>query len=299
MKFRKLVAMMFISLYCMFSFSGCFPPSKKLNKSDLTLPEPPKIEVKVDEKSQEISKLNDSISAKAQDIKSSSVSIQENVVDANKINKVPEVTAKLNTIDVKAKSIQKNSEQIIENTQEMKVPISQLVKAQVQIESLQKYVKDATAQIKELSKTNSEYVDQIQKYENDAKAKNQRIWMFVISICALLLIAGVLISIYVNPKTGIPLIVAAITCSSIAYFMAQYAWIIGLIGGLFFLGIIVYAIYYIYVHKKALVESITSLELLKNAKGEWNTIKQNVKNIQSPTTQKIVSSIKYDERIGK
>lgn len=306
MKLKNAFAYLLISS-CLILSDGCIWWNKPVPPTPS--PEPPRIEMKVQENVEHIDKLKETIEDKATDIKNNSVSIQENVKDANSINKVKEVGVKLDAIDTKAKVIEKTSVAIIENTKEMKVPISELAKLQVQLDALQKYISEYTEKsnetIKELSKTNAVYVKDIEKLKSDANAKAQKILMIVLSICCVMLIGGVLLSVYGQPKVGIPLAIGAIGCFSIAYFMAAYTWLIGIVGGVFILGIIVYSISYIYTHKKSLIESMISFETVKSELKKvvdsktWENVKDTVNNIQSPTTQKIIKNLKFDERIGK
>ena len=133
--------------------------------------------------------------------------------------------------------------------------------------------------------------------------------MMVEALAALLLVGGVIVTAYVDKKTGIALIASALFIASIAYFMAAYAWIVAIFGGIVFFCAFAYIGYCLYVNRKdleirqkALEQSVKSFEVIKNI--DWdasndatNHAKEKVDLIQSPETKKLVNEIKLVEGI--
>ena len=195
---------------------------------------------------------------------------------------------------------------ILESTETLGEVETELAKGNVEVKALETHaekqekvakqvVSDNKALLVELEKKEKK----LQEYKEGAKQRQQKIWMSVVGFSAILMVFGVFLAVYSNPKMGVSLVISSVACASIAYFMAEYAGYVALAGGSVVLISFGYLVYYTAVHRKALVESIMSFEIAKGKDWENEKTKTEVSSIQSNVTKKLVSDIRFKERIGK
>ena len=209
----------------------------------------------------------------------------------------------LGDLDKLLVQVDENQENIIQSTIKIVQSTSDLTKINIELEKINTYLDEVDKSNKALKKDNDELrkdneakVQEIKEFEEGVKAANNKIWMGIVGLCALGAAIGVALAIWVSPKVGIGITVGSLMLSSIAYFMAQYAMIVAIVGGCVFLGGVIWALYTFIVHKKALVESAISMEALKHK--DWDEVKESIKDLQSNTTASLIRDIKYKERIG-
>jgi hypothetical protein len=134
---------------------------------------------------------------------------------------------------------------------------------------------------------------EIEEYKNGAKKKQQTIWMSIMAACGIGFLVGVFMAVSGNTKIGTSIAITSLVVSAVAYFMAAYAWIVALCGGVLFIIAFGFVIQYMYRYKKAVIETATSLEVVKSSdKILWDTNRELVQKIQSPHTSKIIKDIK-------
>jgi hypothetical protein len=202
-----------------------------------------------------------------------------------------------------AKEIKESQNTILESAKELDASTKNLTRVDIELMGVHKYLNDVRAENLEIlaametvKKENEELSALVGDFESGAKAAQQEIWMWIVGICALGLGVGVVLAIWVDPKLGVGVAAASLTVAAIAYFMAEYALIVAIVGGCIFLGFIAYAISIFVEHKKALVESAMTVEMTKN--GEWDEVKGGVTNVQSNSTRKLINDIKMKYNIG-
>ena len=135
--------------------------------------------------------------------------------------------------------------------------------------------------------------------EENAKVKDKhaqdirKMWVTVASIGALMFVGSVLVTIFYSHKLGFALMMASLLISVIATVMYTYMHIIVIVGGLFVLGLLVYMLYNAWADKKALSESVKSLEITKRQ--AWKDgARERVQQLQSPITKQRVSKVKEE-----
>jgi len=114
-------------------------------------------------------------------------------------------------------------------------------------------------------------------------------------LSALAIAAGVAMSIWVDPRIGIGLVIGGSVMTAISYFMMKYLAVLVLFIGVIFVLAFGYLIWHIVINRKALIDSVITVEELKGA--SWDKAKDRVKRIQSPKSRKIIDELKHKERI--
>ena len=261
--------------------------------------DPPKIEKSLRDGTQKVSDSNSKVRSLASSSESSAIEIKKNVESGKKTNPRLE----------EWKEIISEAEEIEENSKEQKAlldksdrAVEEMTELHYEIIKLQKYIEDVHESNKEIRKINDALTEQnkniktqLEDVENGAKAQNQKIWMTVIGFCALGLVAGVLLAIGGYKKIGIGLAACALFIAAIAYFMSAYAWLVAIAGGVVFFMFFGGVIYFLYVYRKSLIETVTTTEMIKHK--EWNEAKEDINKFQSNMTKKLVSEIKVDNQI--
>jgi GTPase SAR1 family protein len=210
----------------------------------------------------------------------------------------------LKEIDDYAENIDKKQRDIIKSTTKLDEATRGLSRVDIELMGVNQYLKDVAKnngdlhdQNAKLQKQHTKGQEELREYEEGVAAQNNKIWMGIVSGCALFAALGVAIAIWVNPKIGIGITSACLIMSSIAYFMAKFAWIVAIVGGVLFLGGVVWALWFFVIHKKALVESTISMETLKHK--DWDEAKDTIANVQSTSTASLIRDLKYKNKIGK
>jgi hypothetical protein len=108
---------------------------------------------------------------------------------------------------------------------------------------------------------------------------------------------GIGLVVYGMGKIGIVLTIVSATMASVAYFMAQYAHLVAIAGGVILFCIIGCLGYVVVTNRKALIESLTCFEITKNKTWTEDT-KNEVNTIQSNKTKKVIRELKHKENIG-
>jgi len=276
--------------------AGCISLKKDIPQIPKAL-DPIKIENTIQDSATDLSINNSKIKAKALDNEICS----ELITRATKIGKEksPEIhewktverfasTIKDNSI--KQQNYLKNNEVVLEKIAEINYELNKL---KIYLKEVEESNKTLIKQNKDLRKNIGKLEDKIENLSQKASQQNQKIWMGVMGFCALLLVGGIIATVYGLRKLGIGAVAAALIIAPIAYFMSTYAWVLAIIGGfllIIFFGVLLYIVYE---HREALVESITSLEITKHKK--WGDVKEDVKKIQSHKTKKLVNKYKVEK----
>ena len=210
------------------SLLSCIHFPQKKQKS-IVIPEIPKVKIDLKKQSEVLNNVQTETVEKIEEIKKETINIKEKTDEGEKVS--PDLTQwgkikqSADIIDLKADDIQIK-------TNELKLVQSKLFENMAKIEELKKYSKTVGSSVKKFKKANIELQETINEYKEGVKKRNQAIWMSVVAFSAVGLVAGIFLAIYVTPKLGVSIILSSIILSSIAYFMAQYASYIAILGGI-------------------------------------------------------------------
>ena len=268
---------------------------KKKEIKIITPAPPPKIETKIDKEAEKVGVIQEAVTTEATSVKTDSASIKSEAEAGKKVAPAPQ----WETIQQKAERIRASSETILGKAKELTGVQVKLGNADTEVKQLEKFTATSAANIDVLMKTVNTQKEEIAAYKSGAKKQQQTIWMGVSALAAIGLVLGIALTIYVSPKAGVGLIVGSLILAPVAYFFAQYAFIVAIVGGVFFLLVIGYLIVWAALHRKALVESMVSFEVTKNKLWTDPTTKALVNTVQSNTTRNIVRSLKFKENIGQ
>jgi hypothetical protein len=127
--------------------------------------------------------------------------------------------------------------------------------------------------------------------EADNKFFKQLIYAIAV-IAACMLVVGVILTAYGKSGIGIQMIIGSITLTSVAYGLAEYIMWIGAAGLILVFSALVYYVYRVVHHERALVEAVESVEIVKKHVGDWDTAKDILKKTQSNKTKQLIHDVK-------
>jgi hypothetical protein len=280
------------SICVCFAFASC--TNTKGPKAYSDIHPIPKVKTNLTEQSEAIGKVREEITEQANTIKSEGSSISTDVDQGEKVAPAPQ----WEQIKEKITRIQESNDKIIDKANELSGIQVKVATAQTEVEALTTYTKETVNDVEDLRKTIDDQKEKIEDFESGARKQQKIIWMGVVALSAIGLVLGVFLAIYVSPKAGGGLVIGSLLLSPIAYFMAAYASIVAITGGVIFLLVIGYLIFYAAKHRKALIESMTSFELTKHKNWSDPNTKKEVSDVQSNSTKKIIRDLKHKEQIG-
>jgi hypothetical protein len=178
-------------------------------------------------------------------------------------------------VQIKSESekIKNINEENIKNTEVLGLVKEDLVKASITIKQLKE-------KVEQRDETLSKGID--------------KILLMAYALCFLGIVAGVILIGFSQHKNGIILVGSSITILGLIYFLQAYAWVLGIVAGIFFVGLIVTFGLKVIKDQRIKKELVLSYEKIKSATQYTDTEKKNVLNIQSENTINEVSAIKKD-----
>jgi hypothetical protein len=197
-------------------------------------------------------------------------------------------------INKKADSINQISDTIDAKAKELNKALGELTVAEAERKRQEDFAKTAQKALAAEKIITAKQAEEIKSYIDGAKKRQQAIWATVTGFAALGLVIGIFLFIYAKSELGIALAVSSLILACISYFMAAYALIVAIIGGIILICVIIYLIYFLCQNKKALVETVVSLENTKRKNWDDPGVKQEVSNIQSSSTKKIVHDLRLE-----
>lgn len=277
------ILIMFILLF--FLCSSCaFTGKKKVEPTT-----PVKTDLAVE--SANVAKSKNAVATEASSIKTQASSIKSDT-DSGKIKdpKLPQ----WDSIAKSAESINLSGDNLLEETKKLGSVEVNINTAKSEVDALNKLSKNYDDNVAKLQQDMDKKDKEILNYKDGAKRRQQVIWMSVSGFCAIGLLLGIFLAIYANPKLGTSLAISCAIMACISYFMAAYALLVAVFGGLFILAILAYAIHSLYIYKKSLTETVKSFEFMKAKAVKDPETEQLINAVQSTQTKQIVHEIRLD-----
>ena len=258
-----------ISLFLILSY-GCNSSQKDLSKTnDYITPNALSVPV---------SKLESIVTnTKANNIEIDSLSKDISQTSLKAISDNPKIK-ELPIIKEKADKITYVNSNNIKNINELEQVKLQLVDSSKQIEVLK-------TNIIELKSENNNVKIELQKGMN-------KILLLTYALCILGLASGVILMFFNQQNNGVIVICSSVSMLGLVYFLQSFAWLLGIISGTMFIGLLSLCVYKIYCDQKTKIELVKSFEKVKNATQYTDKEKLSVINIQSDNTIKEVENIK-------
>jgi hypothetical protein len=151
---------------------------------------------------------------------------------------------------------------------------------------------DSSKQI-ELLKRN---IEELKSENNVVKLELQKgmnkILLLTYGLCILGITGGVILMFFNQQNNGIIVICVSVAMLGLIYFLQTYAWLLGIVSGTMFIGLLGLCVYKIYCDQKTKLELVQSFEKVKNATQYTEKEKLAVTNIQSDSTINEVQTIK-------
>ncbi len=119
-----------------------------------------------------------------------------------------------------------------------------------------------------------------------------KILLMVYGLCILGMAAGVILIFFEQRANGMIALGSSMSILGLVYFLQEYAWILGLISGLFVVGLLIMCALQILGDSKVKQELVKSFETIKNATKYTSEEKLAITNIQSEKTINEVDAIK-------
>lgn len=255
-------------------------------------PKPPPSEVKTDigAGAADLAKSKNAVGTEASVIKTEASAIK---VEADSGKKTFPSAPQWDLINRSAAAIGVSGDKLMEETKILGGIEVKLNTLKSEVDALNKTVKTFNEQLIVKDKIIKEKDAKIVDFENGAKKRQQTIWMSIVAGCALAMAIGIFLAVYGVKELGVALAVTGAVMSCVAYFMAAYAFIVAIIGGILLVLLIIYLIRHIYVNRKALTETVLAMEPVKTKEWDADT-KKIVSSMQSDTTKKLVNTIRVD-----
>jgi len=244
-----------------------------------------------------VAKTKTAVGTEASSIKSHASTIK---VEADSGKKTAPEMPQWDKIQSSAVSIDLSSDKLMEETKSLGEIEVKLNTAKAEVDALNMQAKEFNAQLIQKDDFIKKQEEKIKSFEDGAKKRQQTIWMSVAGICAISMFVGIFITIYAAKELGIALTLSGAIMACVSYFMAAYALIVAIIGGIVLLAIIAMMTRHVYTRKleleqnaNALKETVTAFEEVK--KKEWNEdTKSLVAKLQSTKTKEIVHKMRLN-----
>lgn len=136
----------------------------------------------------------------------------------------------------------------------------------------------------------------IAEQQDEVNSLSSKIYVVGIALCVIVMGIGVMLGIYVSLKLGIAVAMMGGVTAAVAYVVATYAWLFGLLALAIILAVIGYACYLLYDHKHIIDDLIKSFEIQKDKHWQDST-KKEIDLIQSKKTKKAIKDIKLKHRM--
>jgi ABC-type multidrug transport system fused ATPase/permease subunit len=197
-----------------------------------------------------------------------------------------------------AEEIKTRVENQLKNITTIDDAVKELNKLHYKILTINRYLFEVEEQNKklkklneDLKKENSELNKSMSALSLQSEKKMMNVLIVVGVVCIFLLGGGIYLTVSGNaPKTGMGLIASSLLMISLTYFMRQQPMIVGIVGGVIFIGFMIVMIYMLWTHKKALFETTDTVEKLKH--GDWAELKDEIVKGHSKHTKKLVNEAK-------
>lgn len=263
MNFYKIIIISFVTL----GLSGCSLFDKKpviTNDPNESVISPAALGIpvaKMDDTIKHFTENNTNIGTLSKGIST----IAEKTAIANpKLKELPEIKKSADKID----SINQEN---VKNTQQLVEVKDQLVKASGEVEGLKK---------------------EVEKQKTELQKGMNKILLMVYGLCILGMAAGVILIFFEQRGNGIIALGSSMSILGLVYFLQEYAWVLGLMSGLFVVGLLIVCALQILGDSKVKAELVKSFEVVKNATKYSSDEKLAVTNIQSEKTITEVENIK-------
>jgi len=283
MQTKILIMMILLFFLC----SSCiFTGEKKIDPT----PTPVKTDLAVE--SANLAKSKNAIATEASSIKVQASSIKTDTESGKK--QAPNIP-QWDSIVKSANSIDTSGNALIEETKKLGTVEVSINTAKSEVDALNELSKSYDVNVKQLQEQMKKQDKEIASYKDGVKKRQQMIWMGVSGVCAIGLLLGIFLAVYANPKLGTSLAISCAIMACVSYFMAAYALIVAIVGGVFLLGLVAYSAHYLYVNRKALEETVKSFEKVKENGIKDPEIEKSVNDLQSLQTKQIVHEIRLKE----
>ncbi len=284
MQVKILIMMILLFFLC----SSCIFSGKEEIKP--TPPTPVKTDLAVE--SANIAKSKNSIAEEASSIKTQASSIKSDTESGKK--QAPGIP-QWDSISKSADAIDSSGNNLIEESKKLGTIEVNVSTAKSEVDALNELSKSYNANVKQLQEEMKKQQKEIASYKDGVKKRQQMIWMGVSGICAIGLLLGIFLAVYANPKLGTSLAISCAIMACVSYFMAAYALLVAIVGGIFLLGLVTYSVHYLYINKKALEETVKSFEKVKENGIKDPEIEKSVNDLQSLQTKQIIHDIRLKE----
>jgi hypothetical protein len=152
---------------------------------------------------------------------------------------------------------------------------------------------------KRIESLQQQLLEQEIKFRSELDNQGRKIWIMISAFSAIACVTGIALAVLYSPKIGITVFICGIAVTAVSQFVLNYAVYIAIGGGIILALCSIAVIIYAYKNKKALFETVKSMELVKHAPWTKDT-KTVIDSIQSKDTKKIVHDLRQTiDRSGK
>ena len=200
---------------------------------------------------------------------------------------------------------------IINQSHNLQNNLNKSMEMNYRLDKMERYIEDLKQWGINEGKTREALEDRILDMEKTIEiltTKNKKsffiIWFCMAGICALISLVGVYMVSQGNTKMGNSLIISGIVMACVSYFFVEYAWLVGIFGGVIVIGVLSY-VYHHYIKKSDEADdNFYSLEeltqIIQDAKFDipefailWDTkLKAYMEHKQSKLTKSVIKEIK-------
>lgn len=161
------------------------------------------------------------------------------------------------------------------------------IKNTIGLTAVKGQLNEASGEIEKLKTENTELKSDMQRGIN-------KVLLLTYSLCILGIVAGVVLIFFNQHQNGIIALGSSVTIMGFVYFLQTYAWILGIVAGIVFVGLLVLCGIKILNDQKTKKELIKSFEVVKSATKYEDAERLAITKIQSESTINEVDRIKKD-----
>ncbi len=223
----------------------------------------------------------------------------QNLAHSSRINAQTErITATIKMAETPDKAIPEIEDAIAdiqrsaETLQEENGRLDNLVSETIRVESEMAQVKTFLSESQRLEKEIIKLRQENEALLSSATKTHQRIWMVASGVGGVILIIGIAMVVMGMRKLGASIIITGFLITSLSYFMAKYAFIVAIVGGVIFVGIFLFVSRRYFLNQLALKDTITTTNLLKQDCPNWDIRRNEISQLQDPKSIKIIDEIR-------
>lgn len=170
--------------------------------------------------------------------------------------------------------------------------LDDIVSETIRVECEMAQVKIFLSESEKLDKEVIKLREENERLLSSATKTHQRIWMIASGVGGVIFFIGIAMVVMGMRKLGGTAVVMGLIMTSVGYFMAKYAFIVAIVGGVIFVGIFIFVARRYFLNRLALKDAVIATNLLKRNCSDWDDRKKDIGELQDPKSIKIIDEMR-------